>query len=347
MRIQIGSKVKFLNDVGGGILRSFVGEKMALVETDDGFEVTVSVNELLPDTGAFYDRNEEDTFGNRQQKIETEHEKKPAPTFEEKRYVLFKGEAFLAIVPHNENVLHVSNFGLFLVNTSSYSFNFVVTASDGKINTLVKTDVIEPDTKLEIEVYNQTSIAKVKQFSLQGVFFKQGLFDNVMPLNHLYEIGHISFYKIAFFEENEYFQQKALILKVDQKKEMAEAIEKLKASDFNQVAKVKEQAEVKKEYKSPKSQGIEEVDLHIEEILESTSGLSNAEILEAQMARFETALQTSLRSNVQKIVFIHGVGNGRLRQELRKKLDRNYANLRYQDASFKEYGYGATMVYLK
>jgi dsDNA-specific endonuclease/ATPase MutS2 len=48
----------------------------------------------------------------------------------------------------------------------------------------------------------------------------------------------------------------------------------------------------------------------------------------------------------KKIVFIHGVGNGKLKHELRRILDAEYKNLRYQDASFKEYGFGATMVLL-
>jgi hypothetical protein len=347
MRIQVGSKVKFLNDVGGGIVKSFVGEKMALVETDDGFEMSVLVTELLPDATASYELNSGKTLEKRESKAADETPKKPVATFEEKRYAVFKGEVFLAIVPHNENVLHVSNFGLFLLNSSNYSFIYTISANDGKINTLVDTGNVEPDKRIEIEVYSQTGISKVKEFTLQGVFFKQGLLDNVDPVNNSYNIGQVSFYKIAFFHENEYFQQKALILKTDQNKEMKEAIEKLRMVDFDKVTKIKEQKELKKEYKSPKSQGIEEIDLHIDEILDSTSGMSNAEIVEAQMARFETALQTAVLSNTQKIVFIHGVGNGRLRQELRKRLDRNYSNLKYQDASFKEYGFGATMVYLK
>jgi dsDNA-specific endonuclease/ATPase MutS2 len=41
------------------------------------------------------------------------------------------------------------------------------------------------------------------------------------------------------------------------------------------------------------------------------------------------------------------VGNGVLKQEITKKLKSKYSKFNFQDASFKEYGYGATMVILR
>ena len=90
---------------------------------------------------------------------------------------------------------------------------------------------------------------------------------------------------------------------------------------------------------------IEEVDLHAESFLENTSGMSKGEILEAQLSRFEIALEGAMRNKQKKMVFIHGLGNGKLKHEIRKRLDQR--KIRYQDASFKEYGYGATLVLLK
>ena len=69
--------------------------------------------------------------------------------------------------------------------------------------------------------------------------------------------------------------------------------------------------------------------------------------MDIQISRFTIALDGAIRGKTKKIVFIHGVGNGKLKYEIRKTLDSKYPKLRYQDASFKEYGYGATMVMLK
>ncbi len=347
MRIQVGSRVKFLNDVGGGIVRGFAQDKMALVETDDGFEIPVLVTDLLLDTGGGYGMDDEassrETVAATPPKAVVVEE---PVSYRDKQYQPFKGECLMAVVPQNDQLLHVSNFDLYLINDSNYHFSYVVTYSDGSHSSLVATGSVDPDTKLEIAEYNQTSISKVKAFRLQGVFYKPGWGDTVATLTMEFTLEGISFYKQHSFRENEYFHSKAILSKAT-RDEMQEAMEKLKDSDLGTIVREKEQKTAPKQAKPAVNATIEEVDLHIEQLVENHSGMSNGEIVNTQMARFEVALETALNSKVQRIVFIHGVGSGSLKHELRKKLDRKYSHLRYQDASFKEYGYGATMVYLK
>lgn len=103
--------------------------------------------------------------------------------------------------------------------------------------------------------------------------------------------------------------------------------------------KPKEEAEEKRDE-------MEVVDLHAEEVLGSTEGLSSGEIITAQLARFTFTLDTLVSSKKRgKIVFIHGVGKGKLKFEMLKILKTDYKKMDYQDASFKEYGYGAIIVY--
>ena len=45
MSIQIGDKVRFLNSVGGGVVRGFRGKDQVLVEDEDGFEVPALIKE--------------------------------------------------------------------------------------------------------------------------------------------------------------------------------------------------------------------------------------------------------------------------------------------------------------
>ena len=45
--IKIGDKVRFLNSIGGGIVRSFKGKDQVLVEDEDGFEVPTFIRECV------------------------------------------------------------------------------------------------------------------------------------------------------------------------------------------------------------------------------------------------------------------------------------------------------------
>ncbi|MPN20443.1 hypothetical protein SDC9_167822 [bioreactor metagenome] len=90
-----------------------------------------------------------------------------------------------------------------------------------------------------------------------------------------------------------------------------------------------------------------EVDLHINELLDSTTGLSNADMLQVQLDKFHAVIEENKNRKGQKIVFIHGKGEGVLRKELEKLLKTRYKSYYFQDASFREYGFGATMVTIK
>jgi hypothetical protein len=89
---------------------------------------------------------------------------------------------------------------------------------------------------------------------------------------------------------------------------------------------------------------IHEVDLHIHELLDDTKGLSNADMLKIQMDRFHSVMIENIKNKGQKIVFIHGIGNGKLKHEVRRELNSHYKMHNFQDASFREYGFGATLV---
>ena len=54
-----------------------------------------------------------------------------------------------------------------------------------------------------------------------------------------------------------------------------------------------------------------------------------------------------MKNKNKKIVFIHGKGNGVLKNEIIKAIKSKYKQSYFQDASFQEYGYGATMVIIK
>ena len=86
-----------------------------------------------------------------------------------------------------------------------------------------------------------------------------------------------------------------------------------------------------------------EVDLHISALKENFTKLSQFEILKIQTDYFTQCIESALESQYRKIIFIHGIGNGTLRNTLLELL-KQYEEYQAQNASFKKYGYGAIEV---
>lgn len=89
-----------------------------------------------------------------------------------------------------------------------------------------------------------------------------------------------------------------------------------------------------------------EIDLHIEALVDDHRGWSNADILLHQLDAFEKTLNKAIQIGAQKLIVIHGRGDGVLRFEIRKKL-RDYPGILVHDASYRHYGQGATEVLLR
>jgi len=87
-----------------------------------------------------------------------------------------------------------------------------------------------------------------------------------------------------------------------------------------------------------------EVDLHIHNLIPSTKGMDNYDMLNTQMEHAKHKLEFAIKNRIPKIVFIHGKGEGVLKSEL-EFLFKNY-HVKFYEASYKKYGLGATEVYI-
>ena len=86
-----------------------------------------------------------------------------------------------------------------------------------------------------------------------------------------------------------------------------------------------------------------EVDLHLHELIDQYDKKSDYEKLQFQLKYFRKCMDSALAHRVKKIIFIHGVGKGTLRQEIIHEL-KSYDRIQHFDAPFRKYGYGALMV---
>ena len=118
-----------------------------------------------------------------------------------------------------------------------------------------------------------------------------------------------------------------------------------------EVAQIMSEKEVPKRRRPPTQRPKErnapamEVDLHINQLVKSSKGMSNYDMLNLQLETAKRQLEFAIQKRIQKVVFIHGVGEGILKEELDFLFGR-YDNLKYYDADYQKYGLGATEVYI-
>ncbi|WP_425075615.1 Smr/MutS family protein [Psychroserpens sp. S379A] len=94
-----------------------------------------------------------------------------------------------------------------------------------------------------------------------------------------------------------------------------------------------------------RNQATMEVDLHIHKLTNSEKYMTNYEMLTLQLDTAKRQLEFAMKKRIQKLVFIHGVGEGVLKMEL-ETLFRRYDNIKFYDADLQKYGNGATEVYI-
>ncbi len=124
----------------------------------------------------------------------------------------------------------------------------------------------------------------------------------------------------------------------------------LTVSNF-EIAKIKSEKAIGKRKNAPVLKSKEraapkmEVDLHIHQLIPSERGLSNFDKLNIQLETAKRQLDFAISKKIQKVVFIHGVGEGVLKEELYFLFGR-YDNVKFYDADYQKYGFGATEVYI-
>lgn len=117
---------------------------------------------------------------------------------------------------------------------------------------------------------------------------------------------------------------------------------------IKEALKEKEQVKKRKAVKTKAKERFEptmEVDLHINQLVKSTKGMTNFDMLSLQLETAKRQLEFAIAKRIQKIVFIHGVGEGVLKVELEYLFGR-YNNVKFYDANYQKYGLGATEVYI-
>lgn len=346
MKINIGDKVRFLNDVGEGIVTK-INRNVVQVMTNDGFELPVQDNELVVVEAAKQETIKPANHATEKVLVEPQPELQDA-------YDEIEGNdtpsIFFAFVAENPEDVLGSEVCLYLINDCNYVLSYVISSGSGEVNKYIAHGLIEPNTKILLRNVHFDELIKINYFLLQFILFKKNDFEPVEPVAKLIKLNHKKFVKNGCFETNDFFDEKAMIFSLtDNLEESVSGLEPELITEINKEKQFSEEymKNAATRFRAKPEPVITEVDLHINQLLSDCRGMSNHEILEYQMKEFHQKIKEALVSNVHRIVFIHGIGNGTLKTEIRRSLAEDYPELKFQDASYKEYGFGATMVVIR
>ena len=344
MKFNIGDKVRFLNDVGGGKVVKFIDKYTVLVLNDDDFEIPIPESELIPDHDLNYKvkMNPEEKAGTSLSQPNTAKKTEEPYQKEDDSVALY-----LSFLPDNQNDIPRSSIKTFLVNDSNFECFANVMFRYGALY-VSKPTKLSANSKIEIKKLSISDFNDIDSIYIQAQFFKLKPHEIKSMVSKEIKIHAAKFFKQSTYTENDFFEENADIICIFDESGKNEAMPEIKTEEIVQAIKEKENDSVKMnqrpESKSSKSTELREIDLHIQELLDVSSGMSPKEMLDYQMDCFRKEMKQAIADKVKKIIFIHGKGDGILKTELRKELRTNYRKYPFQDASFQKYGFGATMV---
>ena len=380
--MKIGDKVRFLSEVGGGRVSGFQGKDIVLVEDEDGFEIPTSVRDVVVVEQDDYAMGKMISAKmEAQQKAEehasTElhqdsrsiksilngHDEQTDMHVDEydaaDREITFRApvqereggnklSAYLAFVPVDIKEITHTRFETYVVNDSNYYIHYSYLVAEGNAWTLKSVGEVEPNTKLFIEEFGREVLNDMGRIGVQLTAYKKDKPFLLKPaIDVQFRIDPVKFYKLHVFEENEFFEQPSLLFTIVDNDEVARPLvvdsKRLKEQMYKDEKIIAHEGKKKRQ----KDDGTLVIDLHADELLETTAGMNAADILHYQLDVFKKTMDENKKKKGQKIVFIHGKGEGVLRHALVHELNYRYKSCTYQDASFQEYGYGATQVTIK
>ena len=348
--LQIGDTIRFLNTVGGGTVKGFQDKNIVIVEDEHGFDFPVLVSECIAVKPA--DNKKQENIEVKEEVVTASNAPQVAEIEDTEPEETLSGEKIttcLVYLPTDIKTLSTTTFECFFINDSNYYLFVNYMSRSNNSWTSRYNGLIEPNTKLFLEEFNKADLNDLENICVQYVAFKHNKpYTLKSPVSVELKLDTVKFYKLHSFKENDYFEDDAQVYYIT-RKDVPEREMLITNEDIQRAIREKDTPTRRPRIQkiAKKKDDILEIDLHIHELLDTTAGMSNKEMLDYQMSKFHEVMKENRNKKNRKIVFIHGKGDGVLKKEIYKAIKKDYKRVDSQDASFQEYGYGATMVIIK
>lgn len=323
MNIRIGNKVRFLNEKGEGVVTRIKDKTYAFVEVD-GFEIPYRISDLvLVDAEIVFSEADEKTVEIGQESV------------------------FFVAEPDHDLPLLQNELSFYLLNSSSFHILYTYSIKDGTLYQTTKQGELGPFQKILLKKIQKHQLKEFADHKIDMLFFKKQHYSSQIPVAEIIHLSESILKPEQFIPHHDFkFPVWAYTLKDDfsEAKKITQTLTDYDVERLRTLKEIKRQEKISVPHKNPAYLIDKEVDLHIEKLVDSYKGMSNYDMLQLQLRHFQKNLDEAINNRYHKIVFIHGVGAGRLKQELLNILAGYTKEVRYYDAEYKKYGLGATEV---
>ncbi|HEV7349878.1 Smr/MutS family protein [Telluribacter sp.] len=329
--MNIGDKVRFVHGREEGIISRFLPGNQVEVEIEDGFRIPVLRQEVVVISPL---------EAQRLKKTPVPEEIKPrtAATSARGTGVFAQKGIYLAFVPINDRELT-----LHLINNTDWTLPFTFSTSQEGRHTGGAFGTLAPRSSQKLSDLLSKEFENWPTFDLQALYFKPGAMEAKDPFQKRLKCRAQSFYKRK--QQVPVLLKEAYLYQLDEEGgDSPKAQVPVTAQELREKMLSPEPAPPSL---PPGSTVRAVVDLHIDKIRTDHAGISGSEILEAQLTTFEKQLEQAIAGGLDEVTFIHGVGNGVLRNELHRRLSRHQHVDFFKDAQKEKFGYGATLVRIK
>jgi len=354
MKFKVGDKVKFLNENGGGKVVSIVDSKLVKVETDDGFEMPVLTTELIKDFRAEQSTEPQATQvfsvqpGQAGQKEEEDEADRislinPWGNIKEEKGI------YIAFVPHEQQWVLTGELDVLLINHTDFDILYNLYFKQSDLLQGIDYGSVTAKSKCLIDTIARDDIEDWCYGIVQVMFHQENPAHVYLPVHSLINLKPGRFFKEGSYQSNTLLQDKVLILSVApestfEKASGSEQEQKFGISTQTKLAEPPKEKPLIDKHKTALFEAV--VDLHIGELVDNIAGLSNHDMFNIQMEYFNKTLESAINNDYRKITFIHGVGNGVLKNAIIAALE-DYEGLENKMASIIKFGVGGVDVLIK
>ena len=313
MKFKLGDFVRFVDERIEGYITRIIDDQTVAVTDQDDFEIPVLISQIT------WVHGKQPT-----DRIKQEDEK--ALTDEN-----FGQNGIFLAVSTDERTSAIVHFHL-LNQTGFQLLSTLKTEKDNKFKGEFYGE-IKPQSSVNIYSASLPELDKWPEFHFQLLRYNSG---NTKPLGPISVNKKLRAKDFSGTKKSVPFSKSTgWMIQLDEPELIIDA-QKLKES-FHKPA------EEKKQLENPGK----EIDLHIEKLREDYQFLNKSEMLDIQLIFFKKSLDAAIVHKLDSIIFIHGTGNGVLKNEIHKIISKHVQVKTFMDARKEKFGYGATQVFLK